>query len=84
MSTCETPKVQYLNPDPLFSMKEAAEYLGISVSKMYELAERENFPVVKVTSDRKIRKSILDAYIKEREQPWSETSLSKTNQKERK
>jgi predicted DNA-binding transcriptional regulator AlpA len=29
-----------LNPDPLFSMKEAAKYLGISVSAMYGLGKR--------------------------------------------
>lgn len=65
-----------LNPDPLFSMKQAAEYLGISVSAMYALAEREKFLIVKVTSDRKIRKSVLDAYIKKCEQPWCWMSIN--------
>jgi excisionase family DNA binding protein len=65
-----TPEAIYLNPDPLFSMKEAAKYLGISVSAMYELGKREKFPVVKVISDKKISKSVLDEYIKKCEQPW--------------
>ena len=65
-----------LNPDPLFSMKQAAEYLGISVSAMYALAEREKFLIVKVTSDSKIRKSVLDAYIKKCEQPWCWMSIN--------
>ena len=65
-----TTEAIYLNPDPLFSMKEAAKYLGISVSAMYQLGKREKFPVVKVISDKKIRKSVLDAYIKECEQSW--------------
>jgi excisionase family DNA binding protein len=79
MQLHDTPETQNLNPDPLLSMKAAASYLGISVSKMYELAKREKFPVVKVTSDRKIRKSILDSYIKQCEQPWCWTNYSTTN-----
>ena len=70
-----SPETHNLNPDPLLSMKESAAYLGISVSAMYALAEREKFQIVKVTSDRKIRKSVLDAYIKKCEQPWSWMSL---------
>jgi excisionase family DNA binding protein len=70
MQIYDTPETQNLNPDPLFSMKEAANYLGVSPSTMYEIAEREQFPVIKVTSDRKIRKSVLDGYIKQCEQPW--------------
>ncbi len=70
MNQSDTPESHNLNPDPLLSMKEAANYLGISVSKMYDLAKREKFSVVKVTSDRKIRKSVLDTYIKQCEQPW--------------
>jgi len=70
MDLHNTSSVENPNPDPLYSMKEAALYLGISKSKMYELAEREKLLVIKVTSDRKIRKSVLDAYIKKCEQPW--------------
>jgi excisionase family DNA binding protein len=70
MQNWYSPETHSLNPDPLFSMKQAAEYLGISVSAMYALAEREKFPIVLVTSDRKIRRSVLDAYIKKCEQPW--------------
>ena len=65
----ETPKAQNLNPDPLYSMKESAQYLGISKSKMYDLAKENKFPLVKVTSDRKIHKSVLDGYIKQCERP---------------
>ena len=70
MQNWYSPETHSLNPDALFSMKQAAEYLGISVSAMYALAEREKFPIVLVTSDRKIRRSVLDAYIKKCEQPW--------------
>ncbi len=72
-------ETQNLNPDPLFSMKEAAHYLGISVSKMYEIAKRERFAVVRVTSDRKIQKSVLDGYIKQCEQPWCWANYNTTN-----
>ncbi len=75
-------ETHYLNPDPLYSMKEAAQYLGVSRSKMYELAKSEKLLVVKMTSDMKIRKSVLDSYIKQCEQPccWAVvTSSSKEN-----
>ena len=75
----DTPATQNLNPDPLFSMKEAANYLGVSLSTMYEIAEREQFPVIKVTSDRKIRKSVLDGYIKQCERPWCWANYITTN-----
>jgi excisionase family DNA binding protein len=75
MQNWYSPETHSLNPDPLFSMKQAAEYLGISVSAMYALAEREKFPIVLVTSDRKIRRSVLDAYIKKCEQPWCWMSI---------
>jgi excisionase family DNA binding protein len=75
MQNSYSPELHNLNPDPLLSMKESAVYLGISVSAMYALAEREKFQIVKVTSDRKIRKSVLDAYIKKCEQPWCWMSL---------
>jgi excisionase family DNA binding protein len=79
MQVHDTPETQNLNPDPLFSMKEAAKYLGISTSKMYDLAKREKFSVVKVTSDRKIRKSVLDGYIKQCEQPWCWANYNTSN-----
>jgi excisionase family DNA binding protein len=79
MQSHDTPTTQNLNPDPLLSMKEAANYLGISISKMYDLAKREKFSVVKVTSDRKIRKSVLDSYIKQCEQPWCWANYNTTN-----
>lgn len=75
----DIPETQNLNPDPLLSMKAAAAYLDISVSKMYELAKHEKFLVVKVTSDRKIRKSVLDSYIKQSEQPWCWMHFTTTN-----
>jgi excisionase family DNA binding protein len=51
-------------------MKEAAEYLNISLSAMYEIAKREKLICVQITADRKIKKSVLDDLIKKREQPW--------------
>ena len=74
----KTDELQFdvsLNPDPLFSMKEAATYLGISVSAMYEIGKRENLPVVKLTSDKKVRKSVLDAYISKCETTWGLVKL---------
>lgn len=79
MQNLYSSETHNLNPDPLLSMKEAAVYLGISVSGMYALAEREKFQIVKVTSDIKIRKSVLDAYIKKCEQPWCWMSLDIIN-----
>jgi excisionase family DNA binding protein len=60
-------------------MKEAARYLGVSLSKMYEIAKENKIPVVKVTSDRKIRKSVLDDYIKQCEQPWCWATATSTS-----
>lgn len=77
----ETPK---LNPDPLYSMKESANYLGVSLSKMYDIAKENKFPVVKVTSDRKIRKSVLDDYIKQCEQAWYWAEFAVTNKEKTK
>lgn len=79
MQVPDIPEPQNLNPDPLFSIKEAASYLGISISKMYDLAKREKFSVVKVTSDRKIRKSVLDSYIKQCERPWCWAKYTSSN-----
>jgi excisionase family DNA binding protein len=79
MQIHDTPATQNLNPDPLLSMKEAASYLGISISKMYDLAKREKLSVVKVTSDRKVRKSVLDSYIKQCERPWCWANYITTN-----
>ena len=79
MQSHDTPATQNVNPDPLLSMKEAASYLGVSISKMYDLAKREKLSVVKVTSDRKIRKSVLDGYIKQCEQPWCWANYTTTN-----
>jgi excisionase family DNA binding protein len=79
MQVYDTPATQNINPDPLLSMKEAANYLGISISKMYDLAKREKLSVVKVTSDRKIRKSVLDSYIKRCESTWRWGNIYSTN-----
>lgn len=79
MQSHDTPATQNLNPDPLLSMKEAAQYLGVKISTMYDLAKREKFSVVKVTSDIKIRKSVLDTYIKQCEQPWCWANYNTTN-----
>ena len=77
MQIQDIPETQNLNPDPLFSMKEAAWYLGISVSAMYKLAKEKKLQCVMVTSDRKIRQSVLDGYIKQSEQPWCWVNYTK-------
>ena len=58
------------NPDPLLSMKEAAQYLGVKISTMYEIAKREQFLVTFVTTDRKFKRSVLDAYINSKQTTW--------------
>ena len=58
------------NPDPLLSTKEAAQYLGVKTSTMYEIAKREQFPVTFVTTDRKFKRSVLDAYINSKQTTW--------------
>jgi excisionase family DNA binding protein len=76
----DEPKGIVSNPDPLLSVKQAAYYLNISKSKMYEIVKKEKFPIVLIDSDIKIRKSILDRFIKQCEQPrcWATaTSTSK-------
>ena len=56
-----------INPDPLYSVKEAAAYLSIGQTKMREIIKTQGIPVVKVTSDPKIRKSALDQFIEQNE-----------------
>ena len=70
MQSHDTPTTQNLNPDPLLSMKEAANYLGVRSSTMYDIAKREQFPVTFITTDRKIKKSVLDAYINSKQTTW--------------
>lgn len=70
MSELDTPDAYKINSDPLLTMKEAAAYLNISSSSMYALTEREKIPIVLITSDRKIRKSVLNDFITRREEPW--------------
>mgnify|MGYP002628525311 CR=1 FL=1 len=56
-----------INPDPLFSVKDAAAYLSIGQTKMRQIIKTQGIPVVKVTSDPKIRKSALDQFIEQNE-----------------
>ena len=56
-----------INPDPLFSVKDAAAYLSIGQTKMRQIIKAQGIPVVKVTSDPKIRKSALDQFIEQNE-----------------
>jgi excisionase family DNA binding protein len=51
-------------------MKEAAQYLGVKTSTMYEIARREQFLVTFVTTDRKFKRSVLDAYINSKQTTW--------------
>jgi hypothetical protein len=46
---------------------------------MYDLAKEKKFLCVKVTSDKKIRKSVLDDYIKQCEKPWCWAANNSTN-----
>jgi excisionase family DNA binding protein len=58
--------VRVTNPDPLFSVTEAARYMGLGRSTMYDLVKREQIPLVCLTKDRKILKSTLDELIRAR------------------
>ena len=73
------------NPDPLLSVKDAADYLNISKSKMYEIVNRGLIPIVQIYSDdKKIQQSVLDGLIKQCVQPrfWATaTSTSKEKSK---
>jgi len=73
------------NPDPLLSVKEAADYLNISKSKMYLIVKKKELPTVQIDSnDKKIRRSVLDRLIRQSEQPrcWATaTSTSKEKSK---
>ena len=75
----DSSDLHLLNPDPLLSIKEAAKYLGVSRSKMYDLVKSEKLLVVKPTSDMKIRKSVLDSYIKQCEQSWCWATVTSTS-----
>ena len=74
-----------LNPDPLLSVKEAADYLNISKSKMYLIVKKKELPTVQIDSnDKKIRQSVLDRLIRQSEQPrcWA-TATSTSKEKSR-
>jgi len=70
MRKSDKPKAQNFNSDPLLSMDEGAAYLSICPSSMYELAKKEQFPIVFITKDRKIRQSVLDEFITRRQEPY--------------
>jgi excisionase family DNA binding protein len=63
------PEENFLNPDPLLSVRQAAEYLNVSKSKMYEIINTEGLPTVLI-GDIKIQRSILDEYINKRKRTW--------------
>ncbi|SFL65826.1 helix-turn-helix domain-containing protein [Pelosinus propionicus] len=48
---------------PVFTMKEAAEYLKSNESTMYSLAKSKGFPAFKVGGRWKIHKDKLDKWI---------------------
>ena len=73
------------NPDPLLSVKQAANYLNVSVSKMYEIVKKKELPTVKIESDdKKIRQSVLDRLIKQCEQPWCWATVTSTSKEKSK
>ena len=47
----------------LFSLKQAANYLGISPTKLYDLRRDDNLPTVQMGVGVRILKSDLDEYI---------------------
>jgi len=73
------------NPDPLLSVKQAANYLNISVSKMYEIAKKGKLTTVQIDSvDKKIQQSVLDRLIKQCEQPWCWATVTSTSKEKSK
>ena len=49
--------------DPLLKVGEAASYLRVSRSKMYELISKHNLEVVRITTRTLIKQSTLDALV---------------------
>jgi excisionase family DNA binding protein len=68
MKTTEMTDLE--NPDPLLTMSQAAKYLGISKSTMYELARAKKLKIVRLTADARVRQSTLDDFIKSHETTW--------------
>lgn len=49
-----------------WSVREAAQVLGVSEGKMYQLIRREDFPVLKLGSVRRVSKQGLEDWIEAR------------------
>lgn len=52
---------------PLLSMKQAAEYLGVSLKIVRDLVENNAFKVIPLAGVIKIRKQTLDAWLESQE-----------------
>lgn len=50
---------------PLFSVKKAANYLGIGITRTYKLVNTNILKSIKDKNDSLIAKSVLDDYIEE-------------------
>lgn len=53
---------------PLFSVKQAAEYLGIGITRTYKLVNTNILKSIKDKNGSLIAKSVLDDYIEEQYQ----------------
>lgn len=52
---------------PLFTLKQAAEYLDVSVKVIRDLVDRNAFKVVPLAGTIRIRKETLDAWLESQE-----------------
>ncbi|MEG2013832.1 MAG: helix-turn-helix domain-containing protein [Anaerovoracaceae bacterium] len=64
---------------PVFTAYETAEYLGMSLNRIYDLCKTKDFPVMKIGRRKYIPKEKLDEWINENvgktvalypEEPW--------------
>jgi len=73
---------------PLFSMKEAAEYLGISLRVLRKLVEEKAFRVIPLAGVIKIRRATLDAWLEQSEvyrddeEAFASKRFSRSNEQE--
>lgn len=62
----EEPVTSEPTHDRLYTVPEAAEYLRVSRSTMYDLIHQQNLPVVQLTTRKQLRRSTLERLIAER------------------
>jgi excisionase family DNA binding protein len=64
--TLDQPLDRLFEDDPLLSVEEAARYLSISKTSVHKAIRDGLIPVVKVTSDRRVRRSDLNWLVQQK------------------